>query len=231
MHIRNKRLALCALKIDPACVNKVIPYDPATPEQPIGTALHFTASKLDHVWVGFLLTKGANVHIRDHDGKMALLVALSCTASSGSLEERVQDKIVNMLLDYHRTIAALAEGLRVAPAMAAPATAQIGSADATSPIADSDASLNDRLALHDAVRVPGSIAALEVIRRLLLNRCQIDKRNSDNRTPLFFAHDARMARFLIENGASVGVVDCTGGTVLHYITRSSTQDKHKIISV
>lgn len=230
VHIRNRLVALCALRIDRACLNTVIPYNPATPQQPIGTALHYAASKLDPDWVGFLLTFGANEDVRDRDGKTALLVALSCETTSDSPDEHVQYRIVQTLRDRYLTLADLAEGLRVVPAIAAPITAQIGTVDVASPIEDSNATLNDRLVLHDAVRVPGSLAGRALIDKFLLNHCQVDKRNSENRTALFFAHDPRMACHLISKGASLSVRDTTGGTVLHYLARGARKDKNKIIA-
>lgn len=84
--------------------------------------------------------------------------------------------------------------------------------------------------LHLAAGLPSSIAGLDLIPDLLSRGCQINKRNSENRTALFFAHNTSMACYLISKGALGCVVDCTGGTVLHYITNNLTKDKHHIIN-
>lgn len=102
VHRRNRLVALCALRIDRACLNTVIPYNPATPQQPIGTALHYAASKLDLDWVGYLLTLGANRQVRDRDGKTAPLMALSCETTSESPDEHAQYQIISPELIWRR---------------------------------------------------------------------------------------------------------------------------------
>lgn len=228
VHTKSRRLALRVLEADPDCVNTVIPDDPETPEQPIGTALHSAVSKLDYGMVVLLCDNGANVHIREHDGNTALLVALSWTTRSASDDEKVQYEIVRMLLKYFNILHVLTEGLRVAPTTAPPLTAEVGPADVQKSSSGSNPHVHNNPVLHLAAGLPSSIAGLDMIRDLLSPGCPINKRNSENPTALFFAHNTSMACYLISKGASGWVVDCTGGTVLHYVTNNLTKDKHHI---
>lgn len=195
------RLAHFTLESDPKCLNRCIENG--------GTPLHYAARYGLKTMMNFLLAKAANRHIKDGEEKTPLLVALPNEYSwiiVPILLRRESNALPNTLLD---------ECFRTD---AVDALACAARSDVVDKILACDVDINTadgtgKTALHHAV-VSSFLSV-----GLLLDRCsQVDALDQYGRTPLFYSKSLQVTAFLLKSGASVGVKDHKGMTVLHYIT-------------
>lgn len=223
---KNLDLAQSVLGANPQCLNAFIPAHDTNRRVPIGTALHHGAADGFVEMVQFLLTRGADRHLVDQDGKTPLLVALACIQQVVHGAGLVVDVpcvdlgLISILLAQDDdTPAALQERFRIDAVNALHSAAELSSTDIVTAVLSSAVDINSRdstqsTALHGAVRVAGSAGAQQVVALLISNGSDVNAKDADGRTPLFYTCTYDLTGLLIEHGASVREVDRDGRTAL-----------------
>lgn len=217
-----RRTAKLALKLDPGCLNRFVTAE--------GTALHVAVFEGFESMVEFLLNQGADPNPVDPNPHTAaapdtpLHLALS---NAIEIEDvyivetipMVNEGITRLLVRRGADPNALDERGMNALLHAA----RLGMPSIVAEILDTglidinSRSPTGRTALHIAVTADSTAESLEVVELLLQRGIDVDATDIHHETALFSARRESVAALLLKYGATVGMIDRSNRTVLHYL--------------
>lgn len=218
-----RRTAKLALKLDPGCLNRFV--------SPEGTALHLAVFEGFESMVEFLLNQGADPNPVDpnpHTGASPDTPLHLALSNAIEIEDvfivqtipLINQGITTLLVQRGADPNALdSQGMN-----ALLHAARLGMPSIIAEILDTglidinSRSPLGRTALHIAVTGSGGTAGSQKVAELLLERgIDVNARDIHHETALFEARTEDMAALLLRYGATIGMVDRSNRTVLHYL--------------
>lgn len=221
---RNERsTAKLALKLDPGCLNRFV--------SPEGTALHLAVFEGFESMVEFLLNQGADPNPVDpnpHTGAAPDTPLHVALANAIEIEDvfivqtvpMINEGITRLLVQRGANPNALdSQGMNALLHAARLGMPSIIAAILDTGLIDINSrSPMGRTALHIAVTGSGGTAGSLQVAELLLERgIDVDARDVHHEPALFEARTEDMTALLLKYGATIGMIDRSHRTVLHYL--------------